>query len=310
MINKSREKLIREDRIRLGNPYAHLNDEGELDADIPGIEERVHSERMLLKNQYAFLNDKGGIDGVSLTPKIDPFSIHNPRDSNRALSVEEIEKISRILLKKMWLNRDGLYPNTKEVDALKVIDPIRALEAIGFGVTIENSLGQSTTPGDRFEVAGMVDKQNNRIQLSSNFSPEIFRFTAAHELGHAILHETSGLQRDRPLDGPTSTNKSPIEIEANKFASYFLMPRKLVIQAFCERFLTQQFYLDDNTAFALKSDTLESVLSQFESLRTLTKYIAGVETYNGGRFISLSKRFGVSKVAMAIRLEELGLVSL
>lgn len=310
MINKSREQMIQEDRLRLGNPYAHLNDKGELDAEIPGVEKRVHSVRVLLKNQYAFLNDKGGIDGVSHSQGIDPLGIHNPKNGNSALSAEDIEKITRILLREMWLNRDGLFPKSREFDALKVIDPIRALEAIGFEVTIENSLGQSTNPGDNFEVAGMVDKHNNRIQLSSNFPPEVCRFTAAHELGHAILHETSGLHRDRPLDGATSVNNSPIEIEANKFASYFLMPRKLIIKAFRKRFLTQRFYLDHDTAFALKSDTLESVRSQFESLRALTKYIASVEAYNGGRFISLSRTFGVSKVAMAIRLEELGLVSL
>jgi Zn-dependent peptidase ImmA (M78 family)/DNA-binding XRE family transcriptional regulator len=57
------------------------------------------------------------------------------------------------------------------------------------------------------------------VFLSTNKSGERGRFDAAHELGHLVMHRHATLQ------------KREVEIEANQFASAFLMPRGSVLAA-------------------------------------------------------------------------------
>jgi Zn-dependent peptidase ImmA (M78 family) len=111
------------------------------------------------------------------------------------------------------------------------------------------------------------------------------------------------------LDGSSGgAPRIPVEAEADLFASYFLLPEKPLRKAFEQKFLTQRFVLDDDTAFALNSKSLNFVRSRCRTLRDLTRILADAEYYNGVRFDSLAKQFRVSIDAMAIRLEELGLV--
>lgn len=62
------------------------------------------------------------------------------------------------------------------------------------------------------------------------------RFSIAHEIGHAQLHQTS--LRRKPIvdpparvlfrDGTSSLGEDPLEVQANQFAAGLLMPRELV----------------------------------------------------------------------------------
>jgi Zn-dependent peptidase ImmA (M78 family) len=145
--------------------------------------------------------------------------------------------------------------------------------------------------------------------VSRRFSPEIRRFTIAHELGHALLHSSSGLHRDRAVDGATGSAPRPSrEAEADLFASYFLLPEKPLRGAFEQMFLTQRFVLTEERAFALTSKTLDYVQRRCRTTRDVARMLASAEHYNGVHFDSLARRFGVSIEATAIRLEELGLV--
>ena len=63
------------------------------------------------------------------------------------------------------------------------------------------------------------------VAVSNKFSKEVQNFTAAHELGHAILHEQAILHRDIPVDSiGKRVVRDRVEIEADTFATYFLMP--------------------------------------------------------------------------------------
>src|SRR5690606_37085640 len=97
---------------------------------------------------------------------------------------------------------------------------------------------------------GLIDKQSRQVLLSSGLPPTVRNFTAAHELGHALMHEFEGMHRDKPLDG-SSTNNNPQEGEAERFAAYFLMPEKLLRKAFEQSFGMAPFLLNDETRFAL-----------------------------------------------------------
>jgi Zn-dependent peptidase ImmA (M78 family) len=116
------------------------------------------------------------------------------------------------------------------------------------------------------------------------------------------------LHRDRALDGTGGPSREPRETEADLFASFFLLPEKPVREAFKQKFLTELFVLNEGTAFALGSKDLESLQSRCRTLRDLARVLANAERYNGAHFHSLASQFRVSAEAMAIRIEELGLV--
>jgi Zn-dependent peptidase ImmA (M78 family) len=273
----------------------------------------IHRSRKLLQNQYAYLDGDGGYDAVfpgTPTPVIiPPNDLLNGRNKGKRFSKKDIEEIARKLQVEMWLHRQEIWLGRGDIEPLDVLDPGLALKAIGYSVDVCESLGQYRGQGESFEVAGILDNDTSRVQISRRFSPEIRNFTIAHELGHAILHEESGLHRDRALDGTSARlPRPPNEFEADNFAAYFLLPEKQVRIAFAQKFLTQSFVLDEATAFALSAEALSSLKSQCRTIRDLTRILASAEHYNGVRFDSIAKQFGVSNAAMAIRLEELGLV--
>jgi Zn-dependent peptidase ImmA (M78 family) len=122
---------------------------------------------------------------------------------------------------------------------------------VGFDFKVEDGLGLMRGGGGQIEVAGLIDTRGKVVRVGRQFPTSVLAFTAAHELGHAVLHPTLGaLHRDKPLDGsPTVGDRA--EIEANKFAALFLMPARLVRARFAELFQAERFDLNDETAFAL-----------------------------------------------------------
>lgn len=273
----------------------------------------IRRSRTLLQNPYAHLDGEGRYDAVvSGTPPsviIPPNELLNGRKKGERFYKNDIEKIVRRLHVTMWRHRREIWLGRGEIKPLDVLDPDVGFKTIGYSVESCESLGQYQEHGEIFEVAGILDNDHSHVQISRRFSPEISKFTKAHELGHAILHAGSGLHRDRALDG-TSTRqpRPPNEFEADSFAVYFLLPEKHVRIAFEQRFLTQLFVLDEATAFALFAEVRPALQSKCRTVRDLTRMLASAEHYNGVRFESIAKQFGVSNEAMAIRLEELSLV--
>ncbi|WP_419788832.1 ImmA/IrrE family metallo-endopeptidase [Mucilaginibacter sp. X4EP1] len=171
----------------------------------------------------------------------------------------------------------------------------------------EETLGQNITENDVFEIAGIIDKGKKSVAVSKQFPKETRNFTAAHELGHALLHQQTVLHRDKPIDGSNAA-KDAIELEADKFATYFLMPGRIVTNLFKQLFQTDMFVVNESSAFSLTGGSLEVFKRKFSTLRDLTMILASVETFNGEPFKSMAEYFNVSQTTMAIRLEELGLV--
>jgi len=311
------EDQICRSRKILQNPYAYLDAEGGYDALPSDKTLNVHEARRVLQNQYAYLDEDGEYSGYpygndSTTPNvplINPFHINPQKKEKQFYSRKAIESIARKLQRELWLTRKDLFPARREIGAIDVLDPTLALESLGYSVQIEESLGQYSANRELFEVAGIINNSSEQVQISRRFSPVIRNFTTAHELGHAVLHQGSGLHRDRALDGsPNSRAKDNNETEADIFAAYFLLPAKLVKSAFQKVFLTQTFVLEEDTAFALMSESVESLQNRCRTLRDLTRILASAERYNGVQVTSLANQFKVSAEAMAIRLEELDLV--
>jgi len=321
-MTKSFRARIIEDRRLKQNPYAHSDGQGDYSA-LPPIEiqpdassEQVHRSRLKLQNPWAHHDGDGGYSAltgekstthdsfaVAMPLDVVPIGEFNPR-SKEHYSDDEIELIARNLQTKIWQERNKIWSGIAPSNPIKILDPEIALKLIGFDFELAESLGQFFHEGKQVEVAGTIDKDSNHVHISRKFHPYIRSFTAAHELGHALMHKSTGLHRDRPVDG-TSLSRTAIERQADKFATYFLMPQKQMKVVFKQLFLADKFILSEATAFALgcNYESLEKM-----TLRQLSRVLASAERFNGINFISLAEQFHVSIETMAIRIEELGLI--
>ncbi len=102
-----------------------------------------------------------------------------------------------------------------------------------FDIIRERSIGLSFEEMED-DHSGLLLVENGTAQIAINRSHHCHRqrFSAAHELGHYVLH-TEG--RDRLFvdtsyrrSAASSTGTDVIEIEANRFAAALLMPRFIV----------------------------------------------------------------------------------
>jgi len=309
------EQQISENRRLLQNPYAFLNEAGRFDAAPMAVEAsdaHIVANRRLLENQYAFVDDKGQLSAIvpaaNSTPEQAAEKIQMPKANSPGYGW--IEQAARKLQESIWRRRYELWPNGVSDDPVELLDPAIALGIINFDFDMAETLGQFSISGTTFEVAGIIDRPERRVQISRQMPFNTQRFTAAHELAHAVLHEGVRMHRDRPLDGPGQSRgaRDNIEKEADKFASLFLMPDNLVRVRFRQLFLCDKFIVNEDTIFALDPSSSMGLQGHKKTLRQLARILASAGSYNGRHFCSLADQFHVSVEAMAIRLEELGLL--
>lgn len=171
------------------------------------------------------------------------------------------------------------------------------------------------------EVHGAIWFHDGRIGIDHSLDPDSnpakrgrYHFTLAHEIGHWRLHRqhyTRNEQEQRLFDDGRvqpdvvcrSGDTQPVEFQANSFASHLLMPRKMVYAAWAD-------FRDGDDRPAAIADLRE----QFDDAEPLwfrgriaddeaTRDMAMKEEYCR----PLAERFEVSREAMRIRLEQLGL---
>lgn len=96
------------------------------------------------------------------------------------------------------------------------------------------------------DIAGTIDHGRKLVIISNKFSDPVKRFTTGHELGHAVLHPDKGtMHRDLPLER-AGVVRDFREVEANRFASAYLMPRDPVEKQFRELFLLNDFTMSSS----------------------------------------------------------------
>lgn len=293
-------KVLSQHRLLLGNPLAYLNSEGGFDEPDQSQADGQKSDRpdytnsrILYANPYAHvpemfedaLDDEQTITGQSAVASPKPHP--------------DVAQAVRKLHRTIWEHRNEIWPDGVPADPVDMLEPRIAAELIGFKFEEAEFLGDQT--------AGIIDCIAKRIQVSRRFPLAVRRFTGAHELGHAILHKQHRMHRDRPIDG-TELRRDATEVEADKFATHFLMPEKLVKNYFSQVFGAIPFELNENTAYALDPRDPLALIRGCKSNRDLARLLAKAEYFNGKHVNSLAARFRVSVETMAIRLEELGLV--
>lgn len=276
-----KDQNLWERRLLLQNPYAHIEELEQL--RLEGLHE----------NPYLYADKQIATDKVSASP------CKRPDNSS-------IEGLVTKLQRDLWNQRIDLGLPT-DVDPIELLNAEYAARIIGYDFSLHPSLGCIVRGRDRIVVAGVIDNSNRTIQIATDVDPNVARFTGAHEIGHAVLHpHLTSLHRDRPLNG-ANYSRERVEYEADKFAAFFLMPRKIVMHTFMSRFITP-FKLRDETAYALLGKSYSTACELLPTRRHISRALAGAIQFNGRSFLSLTEYFGVSNESMAIRLEELGLV--
>jgi Zn-dependent peptidase ImmA (M78 family) len=173
------------------------------------------------------------------------------------------------------------------------------------------------------DILGAIFFDQKRIVIDESLDPDAnpakegrYRYTMAHEVGHWRLHrglfdkdpaQTSLLE---PNAAPsvvcrTSHKKEQIEVQADRYASCVLMPRKLVFAAWDEAF-------PDRKQRVLQPAT--PIEHPFVEIARFECRIPGAEftEIDDQALDSFAKPFAekflVSPIAMRIRLERLGLL--
>lgn len=231
------------------------------------------------------------------------------KGTRRQYSLPQIEERAAAVQALVWRRRLEIWVDEPVPDdPVDILKPEIALRLLGYSFQTPESLGTFRHATGSFEVAGLLEGQVGRVSISAQMTSTVRRFTAAHELGHVALHPyLKEAHRDRPLDGSTAV-KDRIEREADKFASCYLMPPKLVAERFTSIFGPPPFTLTDDTAFALLGMGRPEAIRKLRSARELARTLARAERYDGKQVVPLANQFSVSWAAMAIRIEELKLL--
>jgi len=236
--------------------------------------------------------------------------IHIILDKYRGKKNVNIEDCARDLQNLIWKNRHVIWKKNVPTNLFEILRPESVLKhCLGYDYFVTGRFGVPDESGGAIEVGGLIDQNNKLVAISDRFPTQTQKFTGAHELGHAILHNQSLLHRDIPTDSSGNRRTRDIdEINADKFASYFLMPRKLVENAFEQIYSVTQFTINENSAFNFGGRNIKELRIECKDSRGLSRKLSSASMYDNHSFRSLAEIFGVSIEAMAIRLEELELV--
>jgi formiminotetrahydrofolate cyclodeaminase len=268
------------------------------------LEERAQSLKAELEKRIQAL--KNSAEQSNSKFALDLNVIRDPQLTTSKYRDSEILAIARNVQNELWTNRVDIWPNGETLNHIDALDAPTAFRVLGYEFETSQSLGQITDGVGFSEVAGYINKPDRYAAVSKQFPLVVQRFTAAHELGHAVLHKADTQFRDRGLDGSMVRERRPqVEYEADKFAAYFLMPEALMREIFLGIFGADQFIVSNKTAFALGAKNSGQLLRECPSVRDLSLRLAKTGIFASR---SIAEIFGVSNGAMAIRIEELQMI--
>ena len=228
----------------------------------------------------------------------------------KGIKVTNIEECVRDLQNLIWDNKHLIWKKNIPTHNLEILQPdVISKQVLGYDYVSSTTYGVVSEDDKTTEVAGIIDQPNKIVAISNSYPINVKKFTSAHELGHAILHKQSILHRDLPIDFNGSIrNRDKVEVDADKFATYFLMPTKWVNKEFAKIFGNDIFIIDENNSFKFGGRSSTDLVKECKNLRGLSRKLSSCDRFDGNNITPLYEKFGVSIEAMAIRLEELNLL--
>ena len=139
-----------------------------------------------------------------------------------------VTKNLKLTIKEIYTSLTNKYGTT---------DPLKIIKKLGIIVQFAD-LGENKGLYHTLEIG---DNIYHCIHINNNLSPNEQRYTLAHELGHYILHQGSNLHFLRRV---TNTPLSRQEIEADLFASYFMVSDEEIKEINNLTYISQSYKLD------------------------------------------------------------------
>lgn len=271
----------------------------ELDVDYTNYNSLATSKISVLQKEF----DTKAPFYLELNDLLDKLKI------NKKPSDLEIEKGITDFQNLVWKHKNTIWKNPPK-EPWEILDPqLIFKDVLCYDYITREEFGVEDDEGNVVEIAGLINQANRLVVVSNKFSEPTQRFTGAHELAHALFHDQQLQHRDLPLNNTSPYGLRPFEEKvADKGATYFLMPKKDVVNQFVSRFKTQSFSINEETSFNLTRGNVSDLKRECKNIREFSRKLSSVESYNGLRFESLAQRFNVSVQAMAIRLEQLNLL--
>lgn len=194
------------------------------------------------------------------------------------ISEDEFERLTLELREKRGLGNLKLIPDENLIDLI---------QEAGYDFVMD------MLPHNNLGLLNFKDKKV-AVDLKLEFGSPIWRFTLAHELGHAILHQQyfemglASVLSDSDSIYLTQSDTDRIEIQANLFASFLLMPKKGFVQ----------YYLGTLQNLGIKKN--------FPKFYVDNQPVNQRDFYNLLRLIS--DQFCISKRMVEVRLSKMGLL--
>jgi hypothetical protein len=181
--------------------------------------------------------------------------------------------------------------------------------------------------GKEPDICGAIWLEDGEIVIDESLDPEVwpamegrYRFTLGHEGGHWRLHRPlieanirqallfQDTRRPSVVCRLSQANER-LEFQANLYASCLLMPRKLIMQAWRYQFSNYNPRMIRRTDRLCCEEGNETGMTEFERARNAPEFERAHDNEVLELFARrLAAQFLVSRVAMRIRLEKLGLL--
>ena len=225
-------------------------------------------------------------------------------------SMPRIEGLAQNLLDEIKARHREFFPRGVS-DPIDLLDPQIIAKILQVEFKVCADLGRFGHEGDRFAVAGSLDRNKRLICVSEHFPFEEQRFTWAHEFGHFLLHPDEMIHRDRPIKGLSwgdRDRRPPKEREADYFAGCLLIPQRFLRREFSQLFDEPPLRINEHLAWHLDRQDSSIIGRPYADSIERELALASVTHLGVGHFRSLAERFRVSVPSMAIRIWQLGLV--
>lgn len=193
--------------------------------------------------------------------------------------------------------------------------PIDEIVEFHLGLTFEMAdLGYES-------ILGQIDIEDKIIRINENLDTSIypnregrFNYTLAHEAGHWVLHRsyvekeiTESLfeeKKEKIILCRQQEQKARVEVQADMFASFLLMPARKVFDQFVE-----ETNRPNGLDIKLFVDGVRKERHLIRHSFSDWRFIPSEDDILHHAFADLAKRFKVSRQAMVYRLKTLGLLS-
>ena len=171
---------VRHSLKKFGNPYVYIDSDENVAKPNLSLYQSLKSggiaaSKLLLQNQHAYADENGGSSAAEL--RHTPFIEFQKKDF---YTDSEIEKVTRKIHRKMWVDRDKIWKNFTLKNPIEILDPAIALSVLGFDVDVYETLGQYRKNDSLIEVAGIIDHDLKKVSLAGRQHTHIRNFTAAH----------------------------------------------------------------------------------------------------------------------------------